>query len=204
MRLLVVIFILFCLGGCRGWRSEKPPVHLNPNMDFQASIKSQENPQLMPDHTIAWGMESDISYPEHRDAIIKQKNIRFYTGKNKEGLWVKTVPIDVTNAVLKRGQERYDIYCSMCHGKDGSGNGIIMEYGWFKPKPYWDDAIVSYTDGQLFDIITHGIRTMPSYSQQIKESDRWAIVTYIRALQVSNKMNFQDVPLEYQQKLKSL
>ena len=201
---MILLFLLSCLVGCRGWQSDKPPVHLNPNMDFQASTRPQEDPQIMPDHTVPWGMESAMSYPEKRNAIIKQFNKPFYTGKSKDGVWVKTVPIDVTNAVLKRGQERFDIYCSMCHGKDGSGNGIVMDYGWFKPKPYWDNAIVSYRDGELFDIITNGIRTMPSYSQQINESDRWAIVTYIRALQVSNKMNYRDVPLEYQQKLKSL
>ncbi|RAP26585.1 quinol:cytochrome C oxidoreductase [Candidatus Marinamargulisbacteria bacterium SCGC AG-333-B06] len=203
-QVLIVMCLFFCLVGCRGWRSEKPPIHLNPNLDFQASTRAQENPHLRPDHTIPWGMESDISYPEHRDAVIKQANPSFYTGKDKQGVWINTVPIDVTNASLKRGQERFEIYCSMCHGKDGSGNGIVMEYGWFKPKPYWDQAIVSYKDGELFDIITNGIRTMPSYSQQIKESDRWAIVAYIRALQVSNKMNYRDVPIEYQQKLKSL
>ncbi|MBI59681.1 quinol:cytochrome C oxidoreductase [bacterium] len=203
-RIITLLFLFFFIVGCRGWRSEKPPVHLNPNLDFQASIKAQEDPLLSPDHIIPWGMESDFSDLENRDAIIKQKNKPFYLGKNRSGEWVETVPVDVTHAVLKRGQERYDIYCSMCHGKDGSGNGIVMEYGWFKPKPYWDDAIVSYKDGELFDIISNGIRTMPSYSQQIKESDRWAIVTYIRALQVSNKMKIQDVPADYKEKLKSL
>ena len=203
-RIITLLFLLLFIVGCRGWRSDKPPIHLNPNLDFQASIKAQEDPFISPDHTVPWGMESDFSNLENRDAIIKQKNKPFYLGKTSSGQWVEIVPIDVTNAVLKRGQERYDIYCSMCHGKDGSGNGIVMDYGWFKPKPYWDDAIVSYKDGELFDTITNGIRTMPSYSQQIKESDRWAIVTYIRALQVSNKMKIQDVPADYKEKLKSL
>ena len=84
---IILLVLLFCLVGCRGWRSEKPPVHLNPNMDFQASIKPQEEPELMPDNTVAWGMESAISYPEKRDAVIKQFNKPFYIGKTNEGIW---------------------------------------------------------------------------------------------------------------------
>ena len=71
---IILLFLLSCLVGCRGWQSDKPPVHLNPNMDFQASTRSQEDPQIMPDHTVPWGMESAMSYPEKRDAIIKQFN----------------------------------------------------------------------------------------------------------------------------------
>ena len=105
-------------------------------------------------------------------------------------------------ATLDRGKERYNIYCSMCHGKDGSGNGIVMEYGWFKSVPYWHDRVISYKDGELFDIISNGIRSMPGYSQQIEENDRWAIVSYIRALQVSNRMSIKDVPDEIKSQLK--
>ena len=77
-----------------------------------------------------------------------------------------------------------EMHCSMCHGKDGSGNGIVMEYGWFKPKAYWDDQVLAHKDGKLFDIITNGIRTMSGYGQEIPENDRWAIVFYFGALHV--------------------
>ena len=90
----------------------------------------------------------------------------------------------------------------MCHGADGSGNGIVMEYGWFKPSKYWDQRIIDYTDGELYNIITHGIRSMPGYYTQIKPDDRWAIVTYIRALQISNTMDLKDVPIELRSKIK--
>ena len=68
-----------------------------------------------------------------------------------------------------------------------------MKYGWYKPQPYWNDHIMNYTNGELFNIISNGINSMPGYSKQIKEEDRWAIVTYIRALQASNKMNIEDI-----------
>lgn len=203
-KIICISLLFFCLVGCRGWRSEKPPVHLNPNLDFQASIRSQENPLPVPENTIPWGMESDLSDLSARDAVLKQGDTSFYLGKDSNGSFINTIPVDVTNALLNRGKERYEIYCTMCHGKDGSGNGIVMEYGWFKPKSYWDTTVFAHSDGKLFDIISNGIRTMPGYSQQIKESDRWAIVSYIRALQFSNKMNYRDVPIEYQNKLKSL
>jgi len=199
-KILILSLCFFVLVGCRGWRSEKPPIHLNPNLDFQAKISAQEDPLEVPDHTVVWGNEASLT-SESRSEFFKDNN-SFYTGKDKEGNWLKKVPLDVNNSVLTRGQERYNIYCSVCHGEDGSGNGIVMEYGWFKPAKYWDPRVVNYADGEIFNIISNGIRTMPGYSTQIPEEDRWSIVTYIRAIQVSNTMNLDDVPLEIRNKIK--
>ncbi len=200
-KVCLFMLILIVLSGCRGWRSDKPPVHLNPNMDFQASIRPQENPAEIPDHVVPWGPEEAFSDKAIRHSILKTKNKPYYLGKNAQGQWVDKIPVVVNKALLSRGRERFDIYCSMCHGNDGSGNGIVMDYGWFKPQPYWAEHIVSYKDGQLFDIISHGIRTMPGYAQQIPENDRWAIVSYIRALQSSQAMSLLDVPDDVRKKL---
>ena len=197
---LILLFCFLILSGCRGWRSEKAPIHLNPNLDFQAKISAQEEPMEIPDHTVIWGDESSFA-SDSRSQFYKDNN-SFYTGKNSDGTWLKKVPIEVNNSVLTRGQERYNIYCTMCHGEDGSGNGIVMEYGWFKPSKYWDQRIIDYTDGELFDIISNGIRSMPGYYTQIPEDDRWAIVTYVRAIQVANTMNLKDVPMEIRSKIK--
>ena len=198
-KILIILSILFFITGCRGWRSEKPPVHLNPNLDFQASVKAQEEPNYRPDNIQPWGNEESF-YKNNRYEYLNTGI--FNTGKDKQGNWVKKVPIEVNNKTLERGKERYNIYCTACHGYDGSGNGIVMEYGWFKPSAYWDDRIVNYSDGELFDIISNGIRSMPGYHTQIQKEDRWAIVTYIRALQVSNAMNLDDVPFDLRSKIK--
>ena len=192
-----LIVFLFLLTGCNEWISKKPPIHMNPNLDFQANIKAQEDPELPPENVIPWGQEADFMNSQNREKIIASSdNYSFFHGKTKNGDWVKTVPINVNYETLQRGEQRYNIYCTMCHGKDGSGNGIVMEYGWFYPKPYWDDSIIAYADGELFNIISNGIRSMPGYSQQIPEEDRWAIVTYLRAIQIANKMPINDVPEE--------
>lgn len=198
-KIFIICLCFFMLVGCRGWRSEKPPIHLNPNLDFQPKITAQEQPLEIPDHTVVWGDESSITSGSRNE--FYKDNDSFYTGKDLAGNWLKSVPVQVDNSVLTRGQQRYNIYCSACHGEDGSGNGIVMEYGWFKPVKYWDSRIINYTDGELFNIISNGIRSMPGYSIQIPEEDRWSIVTYIRAIQVSNTMNLSDVPMDIRNKI---
>ena len=191
-----LIFVLsFSLFSCNGWRSSKPPVHLNPNMDFQPKNIAQSDSLERPDNTVPWGDDQSLSDLSEREKFIQSDSI-FYSGKTNSGQWVKSIPIDVTFKLLDRGQDRYNIYCTPCHGIDGSGNGAVSKRGWMIPAPYWDDRILAYTDGELYDIITNGIRTMPSYKQQISPSDRWAIVGYIKALQKSNLSSLKDVPSE--------
>ena len=201
-RLLCSLILCVFLTGCLGWRSEKPPVHMNPNLDFQPSIKAQELPEPIPDHVVPWGYGGSSATNSDREGIIKSVDPMLYLGKNKDGSWTKKIPVPVNHALLSKGQERYNIYCSMCHGKDESGNGIIMEHGWYKSAAYWDDRIVAYSDGELFDIISHGVRSMPGYAQQIKENDRWAIVAYIRALQLSHRMPYDQLTETLKLKLK--
>ncbi len=193
VRLLLILCMCFTLIGCRGWRSEKPPIHLNPNLDFQASIKPQEAPEYNVENTVPWGTQENF-HDKNRQKVINARVID--KSKDSDGNWVQQIPVDVNYSLLLRGQERYNIYCSACHGKDGSGNGIIMDYWGFKPRSYWDPVVVSHQDGKLFDIISNGIRSMKGYSQQISSEDRWAIVAYLRALQVSNLATKQDVSTE--------
>ena len=199
-----ICLLLLCMlsFGCRGWRSEKPPVHLNPNLDFQASIKSQENPMYSPENTIPWGNSNSFSDNQTRKKYIKE-DPRFYFGQNYNNSWVSKIPVNVNYELLNRGKERYEIFCSSCHGLDGSGNGPVVDGRWIKPVPYWHERVVGYRDGKLFDIISNGIRSMPGYSQQIPENDRWAIVSYLRALQKSNNTKFSELPVDLKDQLKS-
>lgn len=164
-------------------------------MDFQPKNIAQSDSLERPDNTVPWGDDQSLSDLSEREKFIQSDSV-FYSGKTNSGQWVKKIPIDVTFKLLDRGHDRYNIYCTPCHGMDGSGNGAVSKRGWMIPAPYWDDRILSYTDGELYDIITNGIRTMPSYKQQITPSDRWAIVGYIKALQKSNLSTLKDVPSE--------
>ena len=180
---------------CNGWRSKKPPIHLNPNMDFQPKNKAQSQSLEQPLNVVPWGNEESFVEESERSQYLQSDTI-LYDGKTKNDQWVKKIPITVNHALVDRGQNRYNIYCTPCHGLDGSGNAAVTQRGWIKPAAYWDSRIVNYTDGELYDIVKNGIRSMPGYKQQLNASDRWAIVSYVRALQKTQLATINDVPAE--------
>lgn len=94
-------------------------------------------------------------------------------------------PFPLTKEVLERGQQRYQIFCSMCHGLTGAGDGMVVQRGYKKPPSYLEDRVRTAPVGHYFDVITNGWGGMPSYASQIPVRDRWAIIAYVRALQVS-------------------
>ena len=99
---------------------------------------------------------------------------------------VDTFPFPVTREVVERGRERYQIFCSMCHGATGAGDGMIVRRGYKQPPSYFTEDLRNAPVGHFFDVITNGWGSMPRYSQQIPAQDRWAIIAYIRALQLSH------------------
>jgi mono/diheme cytochrome c family protein len=132
----------------------------------------------------------------------------FQTGKEEGGAFLTKFPaeVEVSIETLKRGQERYNIYCAPCHDRTGSGNGLVIQrankLGRWVPTSYFDDRIIAMPVGQLFDTITNGVRTMPGYSYQVPVSDRWAIVSYVRALQRSQHATLADIPESQRTNLK--
>jgi mono/diheme cytochrome c family protein len=103
---------------------------------------------------------------------------------------------ELTLALLERGRERFDIYCSVCHGRTGDGHGMVVQRGFPQPPSLHDETIVDRPDEHYFNVMTNGLGKMPSYSNQVNEHDRWAIAAYIRALQVSRTATLDDVPPE--------
>lgn len=100
----------------------------------------------------------------------------------------------VTAALLDRGRERFGIFCQLCHGAGGDGNGIIVQRGMPRPTSYHDERLRNVDDQYLFNIITNGHGAMYSYASRVPPQDRWAIVSYIRALQLSRHATIGDVP----------
>src|SRR3954447_19190839 len=98
---------------------------------------------------------------------------------------VTAFPFPITPEVMTRGKERYEIYCSVCHGLTGQGDGMIVRRGYRKPPAYTDPRLLDAAVGHFFDVVTNGWGAMPSYAQQIPVQDRWAIIAYVRALQYS-------------------
>jgi mono/diheme cytochrome c family protein len=119
-----------------------------------------------------------------------------YTGK-ANGQLADEFPFPVTKAVLERGHERFDIYCAPCHGRTGTGNGMIVSRGLRPPPSYHDEKRRAQPVGHFFDVMTNGFGAMPDYRAQVEAQDRWAIAAYIRALQLSHGANVADVPAEH-------
>ena len=114
----------------------------------------------------------------------------FYTGIGPNGKFVATLPVPLTKDLLLRGQERFNIFCSPCHGRVGDGRGMIVQRGFKQPPSYHIDRLRAQPIGYFFDVITNGFGQMSSYAPQVPPADRWAIAAYIRALQLS-----QNAPL---------
>lgn len=114
-------------------------------------------------------------------------------------------PFPVTMEVLKRGQDRYNAFCAMCHGMTGEGDGMIVRRGFRKPPSFHEDRL---QEGQsaashFFDVVTNGWGAMPSYAEMIPAEDRWKVIAYIRALQLSRRAKVDDVPLSERGKLQT-
>lgn len=122
------------------------------------------------------------------------EDVAFHEGKGPDGKPTNEFPFPVTKEVIERGQQRYNIYCTPCHDRTGSGQGMIVRRGYRQPPTLHSDRLRQVTHGYLFDVITNGFGAMPDYAAQVDASDRWAIVAYIRALQLSQNATVNDVP----------
>ncbi len=188
------ILALMIIPGCRGQKSVQPPIHLIPDMDNQGKYKAYggnpffsdgRNMRPLPEGTVPRGhLNADEVY---------------YTGM-ADSQFVSN-PERITMALMERGRERYDIFCSVCHGLTGDGEGIVIKKG-FTPSPsYAEDRILQMQDGEIFQVITNGVRTMASMRIQVPVDDRWAIVAYVRALQRSMNASLDDVPEDKRSRL---
>jgi len=124
----------------------------------------------------------------------------YYSGK-VNGKPVDTFPMPVTRPVLERGQQRFNIYCAPCHDRTGSGLGMVVRRGYRRPPSYHIDRLRQVPPGYIYDVITNGFGAMPDYAAQIPPADRWAIVAYVRALQLSQHASINDVPPEERARL---
>jgi mono/diheme cytochrome c family protein len=111
-----------------------------------------------------------------------------------DGQLATTFPMPVTADVMARGQERFNVFCSPCHGRTGSGNGVVVQRGFRAPPSYHEDRLRNAPVGYFFDVMTNGFGAMQDYASQVPVADRWAIAAYIRALQLSQRATVADVP----------
>jgi mono/diheme cytochrome c family protein len=125
----------------------------------------------------------------------------FYTGVSN-GNYITTNPLKITPEVLELGQMRFNTYCQPCHGRLANGKGIVgVRAATWIASSLIDDRVTAFVDGDFFDVISHGRRSMPAYRYQITASDRWAIIAYVRALQRASHATIEDVPLDLRSEL---
>lgn len=196
-RWIVPIFCLLAIA-CRGQFSDKPPLHFNPNMDDTERYDAQEANLFFAD--------GRAGRPRVAGTVARgtlEADPVLYRGRTEDGLYVLDNPLTIDKSLLLRGQERYNIYCAVCHDRSGGGRGMAIRYpensgiaGFPPPPSFHEERLRDAPDGQIFDTITHGARTMPPYADRVAARDRWAIVAYIRALQRSQDARREDVPRE--------
>jgi len=183
--------------------SEKPRIHIVPDMDNQPKYKAQSRNPLFADRR---AMRPPVEGAVARGAALG--NPALTSGKIGDD-WVEGVPLTVGAELIQRGRERYDIYCSPCHGLAGAGDGMVakradqlMEGTWTPPTSFHTDLIRQRPVGHIFNTISNGIRNMPAYGPQIPVEDRWAVVAYVRALQRSQNATVDDVPPDIRAQLR--
>ncbi len=190
---IALLLALPVLSGCRGMTSDKPPVHPNLNMDYQEKFEAQERNPFFAD-----GRAMRPLVPGTVARGFLRENSALAYGRTPNGSYVQTMPVPLTRTLLERGRERYDIFCTPCHGLTGDGRGIIMtgNYGYVPAPTFHDDRLRGVEDGYIYEVIHYGVRNMPAYGYQISVEDRWAVVSYVRALQRSRNASADDVPAD--------
>ena len=193
---LVLLSLPAALGCARGQPREHRPVVIIPDMEFQPKYKAQSASPLFADGR---AMRTPPAGTVARGTL--KEDTGYFQGKVGDTFLAHN-PRPITMELLKRGQDRFNIYCSPCHDRTGSGKGIVTGYGLVPPPSFHDDRVLAFADGYIMNVITNGVRTMPSYAAQVPPDDRWAIVAYLRALERSQRATLADVPSDHQPDLK--
>jgi mono/diheme cytochrome c family protein len=184
-RLLALAFCLVFVAACRQDMQDQPKYLAYRESTFFKDNSSMRHP---PEGTVARGfLKADTQFytgkmPAGQGGAAATGQAGGTTG-SKEAPDVTTFPFQITDEVMSRGKERFEIYCSACHGLTGQGDGMIVRRGYRKPPTFTDQRLLASPVGHYFDVITNGWGAMPSYAPQVPVHDRWAIIAYIRALQ---------------------
>lgn len=217
-----LVLVILAMAGFRGQKSGRPPIEIFPDMDRQPKVKAQTTSSFYADGRaarppVAGTVPMGYAMPLHKpvdgsegkgdspyDRILFSEGTDYLaTGKMGEN-WGTGLPFYASPGVMARGQQRFGIYCAVCHGATGAGNGVAQKFGLSTVQSLTQERIRVMSDGEIFDTITHGKNTMMGYGDRIQVLDRWAIIAYLRALQKSQGgATLADVPPEERAKLEA-
>lgn len=208
----LAIVVIVSVAGFRGSKFKNPPIELFPDMDHQPKVKAQSPSRFFADGrgarlpvagTVPLGYSAPIADEATGEVVMMggpYKKIHFtaspdYYNTGKIGdRWGTGMPMEITTQILERGRERFNISCKVCHGAVGLGNGVTTQYGLAAVANLHQDRIRTMSDGEIFNTITNGKNTMMGYGHNIQVEDRWAIIAYLRALQIAQNATVADVP----------
>lgn len=204
----LAVLAVFAFSGCRQDMHDQPKYRPLRPVDQIGSINDGRSARPQVEGTVARGeLREDVEFYTGRIARSGQATgntpgsaASQLSAQPASGAapgfqgFVSEFPMQITEADLDRGQQRFNIYCSVCHGPLGDGGGMIPRRGFRRPPSYHDDRLRNAPVGYFFDVITNGFGNMPDYSAQVEPGDRWRIIAYIRALQLSQHAPVSDVP----------
>ena len=202
MKIAVLVLVGLALSvvlvlGVRGQSFQDPPRNFWPDMVDQAKVRPQSSSayfadgrgQRMPvDGTLPWGRDTRAADPTHAVVLEEQYAL-------------ETLPVAIDRPLLEKGQAIFDVYCALCHGRYGDGEGITTRYGMINPPSYHIDRVRDLKAGELFKTITEGKGQMGPYADKVALEDRWAVIAWIRALQRAGAGSIDDVPADARREL---
>lgn len=180
--LIILLLLTFPIVGCRQQMADQP--HQRP----------LETSNFFDDRM--------ASRPIEPGTVARTGRERNLLSGKVDGKLADAFPFEVTTQVLERGQERYEIFCSPCHDRLGTGQGMIVRRGFTPARSFHDPRLRDAPAGHYFEVMTQGFGPMPSYANQLSEQDRWAVIAYIRALQFSRNARLDELPPEDREKMK--
>ncbi|MGH8100799.1 MAG: c-type cytochrome [Chthoniobacterales bacterium] len=218
---LLFTIAIVAIFGFRGQKSSGSPLEVFPDMVRQMKVRAQaplgffadgRGPRLPVPGTVPIGYEMPKpqtiatsvvagALPEEPSRVAFSVGTDYYNTGKMGAQWGTGLPIRVTPELIERGRQRFNITCAMCHGATAAGNGITKQYGLATVVSLQDDRIRKMADGEIFNTITNGKNTMMAYGPNVTVPDRWAIITYLRALQRSQRATLADVAPEHRAEL---
>jgi mono/diheme cytochrome c family protein len=196
MKTLILAFAALTLAGCSSVQ-RTPPLQVWPDMRLQPRFEAQGSTGLFLDGRQSRQRPEGVVARGH----MLEDNI-FNTGLLDNGLYTGKMPVEVTPELLAEGHWRFNTYCSPCHDQTGLGRGMVPQraLNW-QPANLMEQRVVELADGDIFDVITYGRRTMPPYGAANRPAERWAIIAYLRVLQRAAHGTINDVPEQFRSSL---
>ncbi|TMP96443.1 MAG: cytochrome c [Verrucomicrobia bacterium] len=192
--------VVVSIAGFRGGKTRRPPIELFPDMDRQPKLRPQAHNSFFTDQ-LSSRLPVEGTVARSKPVVVEGREVYPFedtplnTGRVPGTTnFVETLPLPVSEQLLARGQQRYTINCSPCHGAAGDGKGVTAKYNMLAMANFHDPRLVKMPDGEFFNTITYGKNLMGAYGANVTVMDRWAIVAYVRALERSRLASVEDVP----------